>query len=145
MAVLSGDSLMTEEHSPSVEMSLADDLHTHYEWNIGPLSYHYVYGYQSQYRGRYGSFEVTAGSDITFFIVDQDSFDDYEAGLVYSRYSTLEDVLDGSFEFRIPVAGTWYFVFCNKDALITTQTVSFDFYGDNTAIMADSPIRLEEI
>lgn len=130
--VVAGQAPLINECLPSTGMIVADDTHTHYEWNIGPLSYHYVYGYHSQYRGRYGSFEVTAGSDITFFIVDQDNFEDYEAGLAYSRYCSLEDVLDGSFEFRIPTAGTWYFVFCNKDALITTQTVSFDLYGDYT-------------
>lgn len=109
------------------------DPHNHYDFTIGPLKHTYLRGTFVVGSGKYGSFTLTSGSDITFYIADEYNYDRAVAGKSYSRYCAKEDVIQGSFKFRIPYADTWYFVFCNADSLFTTQKVSIDLYVDTTA------------
>lgn len=116
-------------------MVRADD-HYNFEFNIGVLGHDYVTWVLSSGDGAYGDFEVTypaSGDDqiITFFICDEADYNDWVGGGSPSVYHLQENVGSYSFEFRIPYADTWYFVFKNY-AVLTSKTVQFDVYRDTT-------------
>lgn len=119
-----------ENLNPSTGMALAGDSHQHFEFNVAAYSYQAYYGSRSEGQGGYGDFTVHY-DDITFFICDQYNFDRYVAGQSYVAHCYLEDVVDGSYKYRYPSAGNWYYVFCNKDS-IWPKDITFDVYYDGT-------------
>jgi len=116
-------------------MVRADD-HYNFVFNIGLISHDHVTWALSSGDGIYGDFEVTypaSGADqiITFFICDEDTYNEWVGGGSLSGYHLQENVGSYSFEFRIPYTDTWHFVFKNY-ALLTTKTVEFDVSRDTT-------------
>ena len=99
---------------------------------VGPLSCAYVYGYDSAGTGWYGDFEVTSGSDITFYLLNSAEWEHYENNQAFSTLLAYEDVVSHSFAIKLYSSDTYYWIFDNYDALLTTQTVSFNLYRDTT-------------
>lgn len=108
----------------------AADTLQEFDFNVGPYSYHSVYGSKTEGTGEYGTFTAHY-DDITFFIVDQENYDKYVAGQAYSRYEIHANVVTEDYQFRYPHTDTWYRVFDNKDSILA-KDVSLDFYIDRT-------------
>lgn len=124
-------SLFVAQTQATTEFTLADDPHNEWEFDIAGYSWQSLYAHRTAYTGLYGDFEVTSGTDVTFFIVDQENYDLFEAGKAYSRYALLEDVVSGHYEFSIPRDDDWYLVWSNRDSLFGIH-VSIDTYRDET-------------
>jgi hypothetical protein len=115
---------------------LADDYHSNHNFVVGINAHDHITWTLYQSDGIYGDFEVTnppSGADqiITFFICDQENYDLWVSGESASAYHLQENVASYSFEFRIPSYDTWHFVFKNY-ALLTSKTINFDLYRDDT-------------
>ena len=143
LVILLVPALITSTEAPSnpvVEQghTLADDTHWHYDPQIGPGSGWYISTTQPTGTGFYGNFELTSGSDISFFLVDSDNFVKWEAGSAFYSKVTFFDATEGDYHYRTTYDDTWYFIFSNRDALLTNQTVSYDCYIDRTAPVVTS-------
>jgi len=99
---------------------------------VGPLSCDWVYGYVTGGSGKYGDFEVTSGSDITFYLLNSAEWEHYKNNQAFSALLAYEDVVSHSFAIKLYTSDTYYWIFDNYDALMTTQTVSFNLYSDTT-------------
>jgi hypothetical protein len=62
----------------------------------------------------YGSFEVTSGSDIDFFICDRATYNSFADGYSVTVYNLRENVGSLSYSFNIPEDGTWHVVYRNE-------------------------------
>ena len=59
-------------------VDLSGDLNWSFTVDVPAGGYYYRYAYRSEGTGLIGSFRVTSGNDITFFIVDSDDFEKFE-------------------------------------------------------------------
>ena len=116
----------------------ADDYHSNHNLEIPGPSHTYVYWNLGYGDGIYGNFEVV-DETISFFICDQANYDLWDSGQTASVYHLQEVVTSYSFHFIVPYSDTWYFVFQNKEFLIT-KTVNFDLYKDLTPPSIDMSI-----
>jgi FlaG/FlaF family flagellin (archaellin) len=112
--------------------TLAADIHYNYEWTILPGNAHWLSWDLHDNDGVYGDFSST-GNDISFFLVNSANYDKWYNGETFSYYRGSQDVYSGSFTFKIPYDDTWYFIFSNRDAILSTSSVTFDLYMDRTA------------
>lgn len=101
------------------------------------------------YMGLYGHFEVTNGTDITFFICNETAFNDWKDGQSIDAYEIMEDVISGDYEFLSSGSNSssvwWYLVFDNTDSVSTTQTVVVDFNIDTTPPLVDCSVSDGEV
>lgn len=75
---------------PAISMPMSTRAHKlpeenlDWEWDIAPRSWAAVHGDYVLHRGKYGNFRVTSGSDITFFICDEENYNKYSNGESYT-------------------------------------------------------------
>ncbi len=83
---------------------------------INALSYYSYYYTDCKTGGRiYGSFDVTYGTDIGFFICDRAAYNSWTGGSSVSVYEKHPDVGSLSYSFSLPYDGIWHIVFYNDD------------------------------
>lgn len=115
---------------------LSADYYSNHNFVIPILGDYSISWALSQTDGIYGDFEVTVPSSgvdqiIDFFICDQANFDLWDSGETASVYHNQDNVGSYSFNFRVPYADTWHFVFKNY-ALFLSKTINLDLYRDQT-------------
>jgi hypothetical protein len=83
---------------------------------VDTLSSYSFYTEDCKKDGRiYGSFEVTSGSDIDFFICDQTNYDLWKTGSSSVAYEINDNVGSLSYSLNLPHDDTWYVVFYNDN------------------------------
>ncbi len=96
-------------------------------------------------RGLFGHFEVTNGSDITFFICNEPAFNDWREGHAIEAHAVMKDVTVGDYEYLATPGPTWYLVFDNTDEASITQTVVVDFHIDLTAPSIECSVKNNDV
>lgn len=116
------------------EYVLADDINYQGSVDILPNDHYGFGGFDGQYDGMYGTFEVTSGTDITFFILTPSDWDKFHnQGLDdVTKIELEEDVSSGIINYRLPQMAIWYYVFDNSDDSANTQHVTYEIYKDMT-------------
>ncbi len=116
------------------EYVLADDINYQGSVDILPSNHYGFGGFDGQYDGMYGTFEVTSGTDITFFILTPSDWDKFhnEGRDDITKLQLAEDVSSGIINFRLPQMAIWYYVFDNSDDATNTQHVTYEIYKDQT-------------
>ena len=114
---------------------VADDINYEGSIDILPNDHQWQGSFDGQYDGMYGKFEVTSGTDITFFILTQSDWDKYhnQGSDDITKIHLIEDVSSGIINFRLPQTALWYYVFDNSDDATNTQHVVYEIYKDMTA------------
>ena len=104
-------------------VDLSGDLNWSFTVDVPAGGYYYRYAYRSEGTGLIGSFRVTSGNDITFFIVDSDDFEKLENDKPFNCYLLHEKVGSLKWKFKVPYSDTWYIVFDNTYSIITSKHV----------------------
>ncbi len=116
------------------EYVLADDINYQGSVDILPTDHYGFGGFDGQYDGMYGTFEVTSGTDITFFILTASDWDKFhnQGRDDITKIDLVEDVSSGIINYRLPNMAIWYYVFDNSDDAANTQHVIYEIYKDMT-------------
>ena len=108
---------------------------------IDPLSWHTYYVTDCKEDGRiYGSFEVTYGGDIYFFICDRSNYDLWSTGRSSVGYDNNPDVGSLSYSLTLPHDGIWHIVFWNEDLFFSRHIEGTVYYSAPLAGPASSLI-----
>jgi hypothetical protein len=91
-------------------------------WIDGLSWYSYYFSGCEEGGQLYGSFEVTSGSDIDFFICDRATYNSWTSGNTVTVYQRYQNVGSLSYSFNIPEDGTWHIVLRN-DAWFTRKHI----------------------
>ena len=91
-----------------------------------------IYASRDGGTGYYGSFEVTSGNDIDFFICDEENYNLWVNGQSASVYLLQQRIGSYSWSFRIPHTDTWHFIYSNEYSIVTSKHVVGDQYIDHT-------------
>jgi len=128
------------DDSTTEEYVVADDYVFEIDETIAADQHYAVYVDKDSGDGVYGSFTVTSGNDIDFFICNDAEYDKWESGETASVYHLQEKVGEYSFTFRIPYSDTWYFVYSNEYSILTSKVVEGELCYDYTPPSIDMNI-----
>ena len=112
-----------DNNSGIFDIQPKDDLNWTFAIDVSAGSYHARYAYRSEGTGLMGSFRVTSGNDITFYIVDSDNYNKLKNGEQFECYLLHEKVGSLKWKFRVPYSDTWYIIFDNTYSIITSKHV----------------------
>lgn len=104
-------------------VNVRGDLNWSFAIDVPAGAYYYRYAYRERGMGLIGSFRVTSGNDITFFIVDSENFEKLSNGQEFLCYLYHEKIGSLTWKFRVPYSDTWYIIFDNTYSFITTKHV----------------------
>lgn len=97
---------------------------------VDTLSWYSIYYTNCKEGGRiYGSFDVTSGSDVDFFICDLTNYDLWSSGSSSTGYEINHNVGSLSYSLNLPHDGTWYAVFSNDNWLYREHVEGTIYYA----------------
>ena len=104
------------------------------EW-IDGYDWYYVYMNLDDGDTIYVEIEVTSGTEIDFFICDQENYDIWASYRSATGYRSREDVGSISTSYTVSSSGTWYAVFINSDS-VTSKRIE-GYVGTTNPLLAD--------
>lgn len=112
---------------------LADDVSYSGTVLIEPETCYYFGGGDGLNDGLYGTFNITEGTAITFFILNQYNFQLFRSGVEdVEKMHIMINRTHGDIAFRIPTSGIYYYMFDNRADNITTQHLTYEMLKDMT-------------